>query len=311
MFDKYPLFHVGYPWAGNTALQTRIFPELPDIDYLGRYEIIQQHNIISNLAELSKHVAYQEDSNIVKFYQAISTADSMNYNLANTRKLLKAAVKNCTQPRVIFSWEGITKLGSGSPDLTAKAQRLRELFISVKIIIIIREQKQISEACFKEYLARQEAQPDMPTLSIDAWFEEQMNPGQYNFTDTLYFDQIAKLYSSIFGHSNVMVLPYEMMLEDPLEFSNSLAGFAGLDGNELHGLIKKAIDDGAFWDPEEKWADNRSGSIINKLAKLFSGDDDQLFSQKATQYFGNKYAKSNANICRDWDLELAKFGYAL
>jgi hypothetical protein len=194
MVKNTPIFHIGYPYAGSTVLQNEVFSKLPDVNYVGRYEIIDKDSVVSNITERSNYLPYQEDSNIVKFYRAISTADSLNYDFVNNRKLLNAFMEKCTEEHTILSWEGITGLGAGSPDLTVKAQRIRELFIKIKLVIIIREQKSLIQSY---YLSQQPGSGDAVEsggITFSEWFGSKNQDDRFSFTDTLHYNQVAELY---------------------------------------------------------------------------------------------------------------------
>lgn len=306
MFAKAPIFHVGYPYAGSELIQKQILARLPRIDYLGRYEIDDSNNIVADISEQFKHIPYQENPKIVKLYRSIVAIDSLSYDSGNARGLLKEIARKCEYPQAIFSWENVTSVKLNAPDITVKAQRIRELFPEIKILIMIREPKEIIQSVYTDSPVDPTISGSQEEISMESWLELASNAAEFSLLDSLHFDKVVELYCSLFRKANLMVLPFEMLMQDPGEFSKRLGGFCSIEKEELLNLINRCNEELQKECPQPK----KKGF---GLLKIFSGagKEKSLIPSSYRNKLDQEYAASHARISSDWDLDLGGYGYAV
>ncbi|MGI9355126.1 MAG: hypothetical protein ACR2PF_08210 [Rhizobiaceae bacterium] len=122
------------------------------------------------------------------------------------------------------------------------ARRLKEITADARILITIREQCRMIASVYMQYLRRG------GTLSPQAFFEGEAEGGFFGF-DTAHFeyDRLVRLYQSIFGPENVLVLPQERIARDQ---PAAVAEIAGLAGNTVIGAWKTTARRGGIGAPE-------------------------------------------------------------
>lgn len=124
---------------------------------------------------------------------------------------------------------------SGNPHLggfnnTEFANRLAMVFPNAKVLIVIREQKNIILSNYKQYIKRggpcslkSLLNPPQKWKGRAPWFD----------LDNFKYHRLANYYCQLFGDSNILVLPYELFVTDPPCFINRILDFCS---------IKKAQD---------------------------------------------------------------------
>jgi hypothetical protein len=107
------------------------------------------------------------------------------------------------------------------------AQRIRDVFPQARILLTIREQKAIIMSNYMQYLkfggwhspelfVRPPSDMRQPVLTLQFWD----------------YAKLIRLYHSVFGRHNVLVLPQEILRRSPTEFVKRIAAFAGLKARD-------------------------------------------------------------------------------
>ncbi len=177
------LLHVGFPKAGSTFLQNW-FNEHPEIYFQPKY------------------VAQG-------FYNAWKLADDVQHN----EKVWENFVLTCEDLMLWQGrpfWYGLT--GTEQYDYRSFQNRMCEtlhgLFPKAKVLMITRGYSTIFSSIYAQYISMG------GTLSC----EEMMKTHEEMFSTFLDYNYAINLYREKFGHENVIVLPYELLKENPLKF---------------------------------------------------------------------------------------------
>lgn len=223
---KFPVIHIGMLRSGSTLLQNKLF---------------SQHSMIQNIwkpvyEELLRQMINVEDNEIPK---------KKIYELINKNNKI-AKKKN----KIIFaSNEQIT----GLPTLSFAARRIKEFFPKAKILFIIRKQEKLIESLYS-YQYRNlagffgvPARFETSYLSFDEYFNFQIPPGKelehksqkfFQLAWRLKYSNVINLYENLFGKSNVIALPFEMIINDLEIFATRLENFCKLEKKETVKLLK-------------------------------------------------------------------------
>lgn len=123
---------------------------------------------------------------------------------------------------------------SGSPhtggyDSQAIADRLKKVFPEARILIVVREQSGLILSGYKQYvrnggqqsLARYMFPPENGWYHIPAF--------RFDFFE---FHALVEYYQALFGEPQVLVLPYELFVNQPNVFLKTILEFNGLEYNE-------------------------------------------------------------------------------
>lgn len=203
------LLHIGMPKAASTFLQNRVFLNCNKTrKFVTSYE-----------SRLPKYLDFINDLSI-----SYDTAKNLNPEQCvyeNSRVLIKAkeeAKVNLAKMPHLVSSEGL--VGSAlNPTLNAEliASFLAEVAPNSKILIVIRRQLDYATSIYRQL------------------FQVQDNSNKINFQDLYGLDNNAKInfrsldwnslvtsYIRFFGRPNVLVLPFELLLENQLGFLQAL-----------------------------------------------------------------------------------------
>ncbi len=187
-----PIIHIGYPKTGTTWLQTRAFSEHPGIEF------IPAGPMMTSLTEA-------------------------NCDLVAVAGWLKEVQRNADRP-VLMSLESLVGdfiLVGDKPanvDGFTIADRLKKVAPSATILITIREQRQMLESMYRQYILGGFFKPAEKAFRTDiAW------------SSYLQYDQLVREYQNLYGENNLWVGTFEQFAHDPLDFLRHLWRFLGVE----------------------------------------------------------------------------------
>ncbi len=115
---------------------------------------------------------------------------------------------------------------SGGYDNKEIADRLVALFPNARILIVIREQKQIILSTYNQYVRAS------GPCSLRNYIQQQLLIGSkipLFSLDHFAYNLLIDYYQKLFGCSHVLVLPYEQFQTDPKSFVSKILAFNGLN----------------------------------------------------------------------------------
>ncbi|UUY09343.1 sulfotransferase [Pseudomonas sp. J452] len=195
-FDNAPLLHIGYPKNLSKWLQKNLFiPEVGFIKYMSP-DVIHELLVAKKPFRFDCH-ALQGKANVV---------------IARARKLLPDQQAAQLIP-VVSSEALVGNLFCGGYDAELLAQRLLEAFPQARILIVVREQKQMIRSLYSTAVAW-----GLPHKLKDflAPHDENIVP-QFNL-DFLCYDALVARYQAMFSKERVVVVPYELFKNNPEAF---------------------------------------------------------------------------------------------
>lgn len=119
---------------------------------------------------------------------------------------------------------------SGGYDRKLIADRLAATFPEARILIVIREQVSVIASMYSQYITDGGHLPLRRFLSTPEPGLGRMPGFRWSFYE---FDLLIGYYRQMFGQDRVLVLPFELLLQDPQEFASSIMGFMGLSPKPL------------------------------------------------------------------------------
>ncbi len=193
--------HIGFPKTGTTYLQKNIFPLIQNINYVESTSI---QRLLHDLIE--KDDSFYNDSKIH------TELNSMHHSNLST----------------LFSYEALAghHIKTEFPNRSQIARRLKAAGVN-KIIITIRNQTDVLESTYKQYIK------SGGVLKLSKFFNLKNNPNPTFFIDFFNYAKIVALYSEIFGAENVKVLQFEKLFSKSDTFKKELALFLNIKHEDI------------------------------------------------------------------------------
>lgn len=211
------ILHVGVHRTGTTFLQTRCFPYLKGVHHvcLENYE-------------------YSDTGSPADRLGRMAGTNPLFLDLAAEKAALERSLATVEQQTVLISMERwFGSLWYGFFNNQVNSQTFKYLFPSARIILVIRRQDTLLESLYRQIL-RGYGYPTVDSflnlvngrfleLGQNHTYFPSLNPR------TLDFRGYARNYRSLFGEENVLVLPYERMVQDPVSYFETMCGFIGTE----------------------------------------------------------------------------------
>jgi len=293
--------HIGYPKTGSTWLQTRLFNH-PD----AKMHQCSDFTILRNILIKPNPLWY--DSELVKIHIRRNYDESLNSDLIP----------------VISNELLVGHPVSGGHNSTIIAERLNKLWPDSKILIVIREQKDMLISLYAEYVVN----GGPLTLSEYLYPPGSSRQPVFDFR-YLEFDRLIKFYYNLFEKDRIMVLPYELFITNQLKFCNLILNFAGSKPitEVSKDQIRKSINGVTIklFSHTNRWffRDNNnhvaliSIPILTKIIYKFDSYWPMFLHQKCRKSLSTmiiskvatQYAESNQRCSKLIDIDLSKYGY--
>jgi hypothetical protein len=306
-----PVFiHVGFANTGTTSLQRNFFARRKDIFFVGEpYE--QRGGIFTNIKSVEDFK--YDASHIGELCQRDVVAAHGGRTVVISDESL------CDAPELYFAPYMMPR------DIIAR--RLRHLFPGAKIIFTIRDQRHYVASMYST-LKRNAAFFDrMPMPPFSRWLEGMLSAVRRSYLCNLNYTEAIGLYASLFGRSNICILPLEAVSIDGAEaYLRKLCQFMSVN---LTDADIKAFDT----------IHNRRMSVRRNLAAELMGDDRfNDFLTELVEAFGREGVEAfldggrtntfklqasdddrlrrhiglgNWLLAREFDLDLSRYGYPI
>ena len=220
----------------------------------------------------------------------------------------------------------------GGYNAKQNADRVKQLFPEARILLIVREQRQLMRSLYKT----------MVVWGMPHSIKRLLNPTdtsmapQFNL-DFMRFDLATAYYQQIFGPENVLVLPYEAFIQEPRDFTHRIlqhanctatAAFEKLPWGKrvnknqpLINLYLQRLENimlstpfnyaGPFASTEERGRQRIKRSKNNPLPEFTHNWFEDDFRQIVSEAFAGKFASSNHRLQELTGLDLGAYGYEM
>ncbi len=208
------ILHAGYPKAGSTWLQAAFFPNLTRIKHFGESQF--EYRTTEDL--IRDHYGFPLASS--QFYNYICQDE---YDEMTAMEMLKNIIGDL--PFSSFSYEGLTVPHQFKFD---RLKRLKELLdLDMKLLIIIRRQKDIVFSTYGQYLKSGVYRNETLSQVVD-WHNTDDSTQVINLEHYNYLN-LYKTAVYLFGKENVLLLPFEHLFSRKMEAMLEMCSFFGVD----------------------------------------------------------------------------------
>lgn len=296
-----PLVHIGYHKTGTTWLQQEVFG--------------------------SSAVGFSQLGGA----QRLIAVDAFGFKPKKVRKQMERRIGEVRDLGLtpVLSSERL----SGAPhfggyDSEIIADRLAAVFPNARIMVVIREQKEMFLSIYKQYIRRGGAASWRQYLAAprDGYWMP-----QFRFVYLEYHRLISR-YQNLFGAKNVLVLPYELLRARPTDFLAEVSEFVGLPrvkprvrpmnvslsafslSLRRHAnryLVQDPVNPAPPLDlPRAHAILERACRAVDAIAPATLLESyERRWSTRAAREVGTRYAHSNARTAALTGLDLRMFGY--
>jgi len=214
---KRVLIHVGYVKTGSTWLQTQIFN--------------------------NKNLGFALVCDRPLLTHQIIHPPIFEFNVDVIQQHINENLRHINDEKVpVVSHERLAGSAiSGGFDSTIIADRLFELLPEAKALIVIREQLSHILSTYKEYVN----QGGVCSLQQFLFPPEGRALPLFNFSFYEYH-KLIEYYHSRWGREKILVLPYELLVQKPLDFYNTIASFVGAKNAPSIPSDRVRISKGSF-----------------------------------------------------------------
>jgi hypothetical protein len=295
------LIHIGYHKTGSSWLQNQVFAE-PGMGFDMPWQPIE---IIEQLI-LSNPFAYDPETTFERFRGEIERARSHRRVPVLSHEMLSG------NPR------------RGLMHGRLNADRLAETFPGARILIVIREQREIIRSWYKHHVRAGSSVP------LSKWLAPPGRGFEPRFAlDHFRYDLAIKHYDRLFGPDRVLVLPYEMLKADPAAFVRRITRFTGAEAQaeprmdqanrsysalavELRRLANK-LNGREFVSARRSFLDRQTMRLAEHVDRCaprrLTERAEQRLRRRVRQIIGDRFAASNRETSHITGLDLAAFGY--
>ncbi len=297
--------HVGFPKAASTTLQVRVFAQYPDVDYIGHPTILDndQHRRLV-------HTIHSRDE--IEFEQGLG-------------RFIEEVVQPLTGARggkLIVSDEGFATgtADRGSPSRLGIVLRLKRLFPTARILMVVRAQQTIIPSWYLQRVRGERLSPArFETWLASNWDRLDLSSDFHLFK---YFE-LAEVFTRHFGRDGVRILLFEQLAKEPAAFAEGLAEYMGLDASVCRARLIGRTENPRVTHSElllRRWvaafpvgrkllpsALRREALRLSSKGRPLSVDLSAQWAARLREY----YSPSNRRLMQDYGVPLDRYGYAI
>jgi len=310
------LIHIGFGKTASTLFQQKIFPQHPEIFYLGGIRAINR--------ESEKPIL----RNVYRLLRAIVSHDSCRFDLVYWKTFYLEAIypvlKKDQLNLISEEWLSLTPVLLSGGDQGLIAERLCQVFgKEIKILIVIRNQIDVLNSLFSNHsnfiiqkYTRQNPWSVRHQIELKSFKKILINTEDYGIMSKYKYHDLIKKYKSLF-EQNVVVKIYEDFSINPNEFLKKLAEDLEVSHDQLiENMPAHRI----------KASVNKNKIILKMKTSLASILKKQIFTNKDSfsgLYYGlksisdlevrniikNYYGSDNRELSKEINVKLSEYGY--
>ena len=297
-----PLVHVGYPKTASTWLQNQLFSCAGN-----GFRAVPPLEILEYLV-FRDGVTFDRTAALDSFAPHLADAESQGLLPVLSNEVL---VGDQTQGGRY--WGAMV------------ADRLHEVFPDARILMIVREQASMLVSSYRQYVRVG------GSSTMTEFVQRQPGFDAVCRLDFFEYDQIIGYYQELFGPSNVLVLPYELLRQDRQEFIQRVLGLVGMEGGvqadarvayhgwggatiEIRRRLNRILDPWTYCDgpePPKSWraGDKASRKLERFLPGAMQQRSERSLQAMAAEVVRGRYAVSNRRTAKLIGFDLAALGY--
>ncbi len=287
--------HPGFVKTATSTLQRHVFPNHPEIAYLG---------LPGPTAELEWAIRH------------LCQADSTRFEAERVAKVLSEAARAAPPERVLLvSYENFALHESTDKGLVA--ERLARLLPGATILFTIRRQEEIVTSWYLTKLrVRIKRKAFIP---FEEWYWVERREPHLSILDDLRFSPVIEAYGRLFGRERVHVVPFELLRREPAAFARACAAALGVDADSfarlLAGRRENASMSQRYFDFWRRFGHLLPRRLVRKWARrmpMHDGPSARIpLPEDIRADIAREVAEDNRRLADFTGLDLASLGYTV
>ncbi|MDY6936578.1 MAG: hypothetical protein SWY16_02840 [Cyanobacteriota bacterium] len=300
------LIHVGYPKAASTWLQNIVFQD-EDAGFYAPW------GLASGPAT-----------------DQFVLANAFSFSADAARKVFEEGLKTAAERNLVPVLSQETLVGSqirGRYWGKEAADRMHSVFPDARILIILREQKSMILSSYREHIKKGGLNKIERFIGVE---NRKPGFGPMCRLDFLEYDILISYYQNQFGSENVLVLPFELLKKNRLDFLQKIGFFVGIENLKdfpqkpqnvgFHGVTMKFRRQLNYWFQADDFGGKSipfNWRVVQKLSWIFDRVVPESVHEQAerelkdfiAQSVAGKFGASNRKTSELIGIDLADFGY--
>lgn len=276
--------HIGYPKTASTWLQD-LFNTHKDICFVYKPKFFCFDDCFSKGKEFYQNLFHFNEGN--KVFMDSDEAYAMGERFGSF------GWDCCYKPKHSPAFGKLARKYLLPPDKELIARRIHETLPQAKIIMVLRNQTDWLVSLYKHWLIKWETRPFIK-------FVEELSPHGF-------YAPLVESYFRLFGRENVLVLFYEELVSNPVNFLDKISNFMGISKFDYSQIDNKArvslTNRGAkilrkvnFIAGKIHWASKPVFYLDRSLFSKFN--DSKLISPQDREYVANLYVEDNEKLAK-------------
>jgi len=216
--------HIGMPKTGTKTLQNHMFPEHPDIDFLGTY---------MNCADQRPQQC--RDTDVLEFMNELLWKKFNNPNISKCRKLYKRWADHAASEGKILLWSWESLMENNHDIQRIRAENLKKVVGEARITACLRHPESLMKSLYIQLLKRDNIQCRAKRgkghrfESIERWMAKGWDRPGHPPRAHLEYAETLQIFADVFGKDSIKILLFEQLVENQDQFVRDFCGLIGID----------------------------------------------------------------------------------
>lgn len=216
--------HIGMPKTGTKTLQTHMFPEHPELDFLGTY--VQWRG---GAAENCR------DPEVLAFVNELLWKKFRHPDINRCKELYKEWADHAAAENKILLWSWESLMENKHTVQRIRARNLKEVVGEASVTVCLRNPVSLMKSLYIQLLKRDNLQAHAKKgkkhrfESIEQWMAKGWNTNGQPPRAHLEYSESLQVFADVFGKDSIKVLLFEQLVEDQDAFIRDFCNFLRID----------------------------------------------------------------------------------